>query len=120
MHDLADGNQTSPGDFPKRGLRKEFVPKVPPPINGPPINIEEFRQLPDTSRLGALAHGGDQDDDGTEIDLATEKSHGGGCHPLPATITSTAETQAVAVFLGKITRATGFAGIIGAVQMATA
>mgnify|MGYP001548547047 CR=1 FL=1 len=67
-----------------------------------------------------MPHGRDQDHDSTEIDLATEKSHRVWGYPLSANKTSTAETQAEAIVIGKHPRATGLAGIIGAVQMATA
>ena len=68
-----------------------------------------------------MPHGGDQDDDGAEVYLPTEESRRRWCHPLPATVAVTAETQPVAVRFGQIIRTSPrISRVVGAVQTTAA
>jgi hypothetical protein len=72
--DLDGGHETTSRDLPECRQRKVFSPEGPPTVDGASIGLEEFGEFPDSSRRGTLPHGGGQDDDGAEINSATEKA----------------------------------------------
>ena len=96
--DVKCRHKTCASNLPERCLRKLFAPKHLPPSDGPSVDGEEPGQLADPPWRGPLAHGGDQDDHGPEINLWPEETNRGGCHPLPATVAIAAEAETVAVF----------------------
>ena len=93
------GTSATASDFPELRLRKVFLPKDLPPGEGLPVGTEEPRQLTYTAWGGALLHGGEQDDDGTEVNLAAQEPDRWRCHPLSATIAIAAEAKPVAVLV---------------------
>ncbi len=58
-----------------------------------------------SARRWSLPHRADQDDDGTNVDLSAEKTHGRWCQRPSASITITAEAEPAAVLLGRVTQA---------------
>ena len=66
------------------------------------VGAEEFRKFPDPPRRGALPHGRDQDNHGSNVNLSAEEPHRRRRRPLAATVPRTAETEPAAVFLGEI------------------
>ena len=85
------GRQPTTGDFPESRLREVLLPEDLPARNGPPIGTEEPGEFGDSARRRSLPHGGDEDDDGTEINLPAEKPHRWRRDSLAAPVTITAE-----------------------------
>src|SRR5208337_1939183 len=104
-------------DLPEGGLRKDLVPEDAPASDGSPVGAEELGKLGDAPRRGPLTHGRDQDDHGSEVNLAAKESYRRRRHPLAATILITAEAQAVIVLLGELAApAPRLPRVVGAVQ----
>src|SRR5580704_7125802 len=102
--------------LPELGLRKKLLPEGSPPANGPPIATKTLTQFTDAPRGGPLPHGGHEHDDGGQIDLPAEKSHGGGRSSLAATIACAAKAQAGAVLFGESIDTTRLPRVVGHVQ----
>jgi len=68
-----------------------------------------------------LAHGADQDDHGTQVDLPAKKAHQRRRQPLSAAITLASEAKPLAILVGQVLRAAQWCTrVIGAVQATAA
>ena len=114
------GQQPTTGDFPESRLREVLLPEDLPARDGPPIGAEEPGEFGDSARRGSLSHGGDEDDDGTEINLPAEKPHRRRRDSLAAPVTITAEAQPALVWFGQMVGTAGLSGVIRTVQSPTA
>lgn len=113
------GRQSTTGDFPESRLREVLFPEGLPARDGPPIGAEEPGEFRDSARRGSLPHGGDEDDDGTEINLPAEKPHRRRRDSLAAPVTITAEAQPTLVWFGQMVGTAGLSGVIRTVQSPT-
>jgi hypothetical protein len=115
--DLGGRHEATACDHPKRSQRKVFSPEVPPLIDSASVGSEEIGKFPNTSRRGALPHGGDQDDDGTQVHLSSKEADGRGRDSFSAAVALAAEAEPVVIICWQITGPpTRLPGVLRAVE----
>jgi hypothetical protein len=114
--DLDRRQQPTAGDFPERRLRKLFSPEDLPSRDGPPIGAEEPGEFGDSAWRGPLSHGGDENNDGAEINLPAEKPHRRWRDSLTAPVAVATEAEPALVWFWQMVGAAWLSGVVGAVQ----
>jgi hypothetical protein len=77
-------------------LRKVIKPPLAPPLKGSTIDVQDqaLAQSAETLRSEAMPHGGDEQNNKTDVNATSQKSHGGGSVTLAAALLFAAEAMA--------------------------
>jgi hypothetical protein len=98
-----------------------LLPEHLPSGDGRSVSADELREFTDTARRRTLSHGSDQDDDGSKVDLATQKAHRGWRRPASAAVLIAAEAKPSKILVWKGVRAASrLSRIVGAMKTTTA
>src|SRR3990167_3161138 len=107
-------HEPTAGDFPERRLWKLLAPEDLPARDGPPIGPEEPGEFRDAAWRRALPHGGDENDDGAQVNLPAQKSHRRRRDSLAAPLAFTAEAETTLVGIGQRIDAARLSRVVGA------